>query len=169
MELEFEVVELPETDHVDERDQAPDFERPLVNHEYWEDAPLSEIVPTVLVFYTMDGAFPATYIWNEIRDREWEDIDDEVTVVGISISTPYAHKNFIEERGIDYDLFSDPRNEVAREYGVVNDLDGMNGVEEARPSVFVIDEGMEVEYCWVAEEHPEFPPYDEVEEELRGR
>ncbi|AZH27075.1 redoxin domain-containing protein [Haloplanus aerogenes] len=166
--VDFEVVDLPATDHVDEGDRAPDFTRPLVNDEYWADASLSDLTddgPVCLVFYPMDGAFPATYIWNELRDRA---LDDLLTVVGVSISTPYAHKRLIEERGMNYDLFSDPANGVAEQYGVVNDLDGMAGISEARPATFLIDEDRTVQYAWVAEEWPDFPPYDDLEAEIRA-
>lgn len=166
--VDFDVVTLPDVDHVEEGDTAPDFTRPLVNDEYWEDAALSELTaegPVLLVFFTMDGAFPATYMWNEIRDRQWED-GRNVTVVGLSISDPYAHKQLIEERGIDYRLFSDPQNGVAEEYGIVHDLDGMTGVSEPRPAVFLLDEDRTVEYGWVADEWPDFPDYDEVEDAI---
>ena len=43
MELDFEVVELPDSDHPTEGETAPDFTRPLVNEEYWEDASLSAV------------------------------------------------------------------------------------------------------------------------------
>jgi peroxiredoxin len=167
---DFEVVSLPDTDHLAEGDTAPDFTRPLVNDEYWEDASLSDLTdegPVLLVFYTMDGAFPATYIWNEIRDREWDD-GRNLTIVGLSISDPYAHKQLVEERGMDYRLFSDPQNDVAEEYGIVHDLDGMAGVSEPRPAVFLLDEDRTVEYAWVAEEWPEFPDYDEIEDVIAG-
>ena len=166
--VDFDVVTLPDVDHVEEGDTAPDFTRPLVNDEYWEDAALSELTaegPVLLVFFTMDGAFPATYMWNEIRDRQWED-GRNVTVVGLSISDPYAHKQLIEERGIDYRLFSDPQNGVAEEYGIVHDLDGMTGVSEPRPAVFLLDEDRTVEYGWVADEWPDFPDYDAVEDAI---
>ncbi|MFC4551836.1 MULTISPECIES: redoxin domain-containing protein [Halorussus] len=166
--VDFDVVELPETDHVAEGDTAPDFTRPLVNDEYWEDASLSELTdegPVLLVFFPMDGAFPATYIWNELRDREWDDGRD-LRIVGLSISDPYAHKQLIEERGMRYRLFSDPQNGVAEEYGIANDLDGMAGVSEPRPAVFLLDEDRTVEYAWVAEEWPDFPDYDEVEDAI---
>ena len=167
---DFEVVSLPDADHVAEGDTAPDFTRPLVNDEYWEDASLSDLTadgPVLLVFYTMDGAFPATYIWNEIRDRQWDD-DHEVTIVGLSISDPYSHKQLVEERGMNYDLFADPQNGVAEEYGIAHDLDGMAGVSEPRPAVFLLDEDRTVEYAWVAEEWPDFPDYDEVEAALES-
>lgn len=166
--VEFEVVSLPDADHIEAGDRAPDFTRPLVNDEFWADASLSDLTddgPVCLVFYPMDGAFPATYIWNELRDRE---LGDLIRVVGVSISTPYAHKRLVEERGMDYDLFSDPANGVAKKYGVDHDLDGMAGVSEARPATFLLDEDRTVQYAWVAEEWPDFPPYDDLEAEIRA-
>ncbi|MFC4986995.1 MULTISPECIES: redoxin domain-containing protein [Saliphagus] len=162
---DFDVVSLPETDHVEEGDHAPDFERPLVNGEYWEDARLSAVADgrLLLVCHPMDGAFPATYMWNEIRDRGWT---DAIEVVGLSISTPYEHKRFIDDRGIDAPLFSDPANGVAEEYGIVNDLDGMAEIEEPRPAIFLLEDDLTVEYAWVASEWPEFPDYDEVDARL---
>jgi peroxiredoxin len=168
MDLGFDIVDLPATDHPTEGDDAPDFTRPLVSDEYWEDVSLSSLAdedPVLLVFYPMDGAFPATYIWNELRDRDFE-ATYEVTVAGLSISTPYEHTTFIEERGIDTALFSDPQNGVAADYDVVNDLDGMASVAEPRPAVFLVDTDLTVLYSWVADEWPAFPPYDAVEEAL---
>lgn len=164
--LEFEVVDLGPADHVAVGEEAPDFTRPLVSDEYWEDATLSELAadaPVVLVFTPMDGDFPATYVWQEIRDRDW--IDRDITLVGLSISSPYEHKGFLREwRGFeDFQLFSDPANDVAEAYGIVNDLDGMTGISEPRPAVFVVEPDLTVAYAWVAERWPEFPPYDEVE------
>ena len=169
--VDFEVVSLSEKDHVDVGDTAPDFTRPLVNAEFWEDASLSELTaegPVLLVFYPMDGAFPATYVWNELRDRAWDD-EYDVTVVGLSISTPYEHKTFVEERRMDYRLFSDPQNGVAEAYGIVHDLDGMAGVSEPRPALFLLDSDRTVEYAWVADEWPDFPDYDEVEAAIESQ
>ncbi|MEF8799787.1 MAG: redoxin domain-containing protein [Halolamina sp.] len=167
MELEFDIVDLPEANHVDVGDTAPDFTRPLVNEEFWEDrslASLTEDGQVLLVAFPMDGGFPATYIWNEISDREWG--GEGLTVVGVSISTPYEHKRFILEREMGYELFSDPAASVADEYGIENPLDGMAGITEHRPAVFLIDEDRTIEYAWVAEEWPDFPDYDEIEAEL---
>lgn len=165
--VDFDVVELGETDHPVEGETAPDFVRPLVNDEYWEDRSLSELVseqPVLLVFHPMVGAFPATYLWNEFRDRGFDEYD--VAVVGLSISTPYDYRRFLEDRELedgDFRLFSDPANDVADRYDIVNDLDGMAGISEPRPAVFLVDEDRTIEYAWVATEWPEFPDYDEVE------
>jgi len=163
--VDFDVVDLPEADHVAEGEEAPDFTRPLVNDEYWEDVALSDLLaegPVLLVFTPMDGAFPATYTYNELRDRG---VDEHVRVVGVSVSSPYEHKTTIEERGIEHftGLFSDPQAGVAEAYGIEHDLDGMAGVTEHRPATFVVGEDGTVEYAWVAEEWPDFPEYDELE------
>jgi len=168
MDLGFDVVELPEPDYPEAGSVAPEFVRPLVNDEYWEDVALSELTadgPVLLVFHSMDGAFPATYIWTELADRAFEDQYD-VTVVGLSISTPYEHTTFITERELPYRLFSDPQNSVAEMYGVVNDLGGFAGVSEPRPAVFLIDADRTVQYAWAAREWPEFPDYDEIDAAL---
>lgn len=167
MDLEFDVVDLPDADHVTEGDEAPEFTRPLVNDEYWADVALSDLLadaPVLLVFTPMDGAFPSTYIWNELRDRG---VDEHgVQVVGVSISTPYEHTTTIAERGIESftGLFSDPQNGVAEQYGISHSLDGMAGVSEPRPAVFLVDTDGTVDYAWVADEWPAFPDYDAVED-----
>lgn len=164
--VDFDVVGLPETEHVGVGETAPDFTRPLVNGEYWEDSSLSELTaagPVLLAFHPMDGAFPATYLWKELKAREWT---DTVQVVGLSISDPYSHKQLLRERGLvnePYQLFSDPSNAVAENYGIVNDLDGMAGIEEPRPAIYLLDEDREVQYAWVAAEWPDFADYDEIE------
>jgi peroxiredoxin len=168
MNLGFDVVEFEASDHVAAGDEAPEFTRPLVTDEFWEDISISELTdeaPAVLVFHPMDGDFPATYIWQEIRDRGWVD-DWDAHVVGLSISTPYEHKAFLREwrEFEDFRLFSDPANEVAERYGVVHDLDGMSGISEPKPAVFVVDEERVVRWAWVAETWPEFPPYSEIED-----
>ena len=163
--MDFDVVSLPDADHVEEGEQAPNFTRPLVNDEYWEDTSLTDLLdesPVVLVFHSMDGAFPATYAWQELAEREFEQYG--VQVVGLSISSPYEHKRTIEERGIEqYALFSDPANDVARKYGIEHDLDGMTGIVEHRPAMFLLAEDRTVEYAWVASEWPDFADYDAVE------
>ena len=163
--VDFPVTELEPADHVEAGERAPDFTRPLVGDEYWEDVALSDLFgddPVVLLFHPMDGDFPALYYWKEIQARGWS---EHATVVGCSISTPYEHARFVEERGMggDYRLFSDPGNGVAEAYGVAIEVDGMAGVSEPRPSVFVIDGEGTVEYAWASTKWPEMPEYDDVE------
>jgi peroxiredoxin len=164
--VEFDVVDLGPADAPEPGEEAPDFTRPLVTDEHWEDVALSDLAadgPVALVFVPMIGSFPATYVWTELTERGW---DDETTVVGVSIATPYDTRAFIEERDLPFALFSDPGNGVAEAYGIVHDLDGMAGVSEPRPATFVLDDDLTVDYAWVATEWPAFPDYDAVEQHL---
>ncbi len=171
MNLGFDVAELPATGHVDVGDEAPDFTKPLVGSEDWADASLSDLLedgPVVLIFHSMDGDFPATYTFQSIHDDGWDEWDD-AEVVGVSISTPYEHREFQREwTGFErFRFFSDPSCEVGEAYGVTHDLDGMS-ITEHRPAAFVIDADGIVQFAWVAEEFPAFPPYSEVREAVES-
>jgi peroxiredoxin len=160
MDLGFEVTALPPTDHVEAGERAPDFVRPLVGAEFWEDRALSDLLadgPVLLVFHPMDGAFPSTYVWNELRDRG---VPDRVTTVGCSVSTPYEHRAFLDDRGVDARIFADPGAGVAADYGVEHDLDGMTGLVEHRLATYLVAPDRTVEFAWVADEQPAFPEYD---------
>ncbi|WP_049924469.1 redoxin domain-containing protein [Halopiger djelfimassiliensis] len=164
---EFEVVSLESTDHVEPGDDAPEFTRPLVNDEYWTDRSLSGLVAegrTILVFTPMTGSFLAKYVWDELHERGWDDREERV--VGLTASTPYGVKRFLEANDYPFALFADPGNEVARAYGIAHDLDGMAGISEPRLAFFAIDEQRTIEGAWVATEWPEFPEYDALESEL---
>jgi len=165
---DFDVIEFDDDDYLEEGETAPDFCRPLVNHDYWRNVRLSSLTAdgTVLLFFhTMDSAYPAIYLWQELRDRQWHERDD-VTVVGITISPPYTHHRFLHQRDVPYQLYSDPQNTVAAEYGVVHSLDGMHGLSEPRMSAYHIDEEMTIQYAWVADEWPELPDYDAIERKV---
>lgn len=167
MTYPFDVVDLPETDHVEVGDRAPDFTRPLVNREFWEDVALLDLTaegPVVLVFYPMDGTGSATYTWIRLRERSWD--ERNARVVGVSISTPYEHIAFIEDHDLPYQLFSDPGNGVAERYGVVHDHHGMNGISGARPAVFLLDTDRTVRYAWVASAWPDRPDYGAIKEAI---
>ncbi len=167
--MEFDVVDLGPADHPEPGDEAPDFTRPLVTDEFWEDRSLSELTAdgrVVLVFTPMDGTFLAQYTWDELRDRGWDEYD--ATVVGVTISTPYVHSRFIDDRDLPFALFADPTNAVAEAYGIAHDLDDMTGVSEPRLAIFVVDEERVVEDAWVTTEWPEFLEYDEIEATLES-
>ncbi|AGB35913.1 redoxin domain-containing protein [Natronococcus occultus] len=163
---EFDVVELEPTDHIEPGETAPDFTRPLVTDEFWEDRSLAGLVDgrTVLVFTPMIGSFVAKYVWDELADRGWLDRDERF--VGVTASTPYGVSRFLDENDLPVGIVADPANEVADDYGLAHDLDGMAGVSEPRLAFVVLDADRAVEAIWVADEWPEFPNYDELESEL---
>lgn len=163
---EFDVVELGATDHLEPGESAPEFTRPLVTAEFWEDRSLAELIDgrTVLVFTPMVGSFVAKYVWDELAERGWLEREDRV--VGVAASTPYGISRFLDENDLSAGIFADPANDVAAEYGIVHDLDGMTGIGESRLAFVALDADRTVESIWVAEEWPEFPDYDELEAEL---
>lgn len=163
----FDVVDLGPPSHPEPGEQAPDFTRPLVSEEYWEDRSLSALTDdgrVILVFTPMDHTFLATHTWDELKERGWD--EREETVVGVSISTPYTHKRLIDEYDLPFAIFSDPTNEVAEAYGIAHDLDGMEGVAEPRLAYFVLEADLTVAHAWVAREWPAFPEYDALEDAI---
>jgi glutaredoxin-dependent peroxiredoxin len=165
----FEVVTFSPSGCPRRGETAPEFTRPLVTAEGWEDRSLSDLVAEtgrVLLFFTPLGwGGKSLYWWGEVGRRGW---GDDLAVVGVSIGQPFDHQRFVESRERPYPLFSDPANGVAEAYDVVHDLDGMTGVSEPRPALFLVGEDRTVEYAWVACEWPEVPPFDEIEAAIEG-
>ena len=168
--VEVPVVELPAGSPPQPGEQAPDFRRPLVTETHWTNVSLSELTnqsAVAILFYPLNWGGKSVYWWNEIRDREWG--SEQLRIVGVGISQPFDHQRFIEAREMDYAIFSDPSNAVADRYDIVHDLDGMAGVEEPIPAMFVVDTDREIEHRWVASEWPETPPFDRIEEWFSDR
>ena len=163
---EFDVVELEPADHLEPGETAPDFTRPLVTGEFWEDRSLAELVDgrTILVFTPMIGSFVAKYVWSELAERGW--LEREERIVGVTASTPYGISRFLDENDLPVEIFADPTNEIATDYGVGHDLDGMAGVSEPRLAFVALDADRSVESVWVADEWPEFPDYEALEAEF---
>nr|WP_246084366.1 redoxin domain-containing protein [Salinadaptatus halalkaliphilus] len=165
------MVELPPSDHPVAGEHAPDFTRPLVTDEYWENVSLSALARdaggVLLVFSPLNWGGKSIYWWDELQARSWD--GDDLAVVGIGVSQPFDHQRFIVDRDLEYPLYSDPGNDVATRYDLVHDLDGMAGLEEPRPAIFLLEDDLTVDYAWVATEWPETPPYDELEAAIEGR
>ncbi|ELY55642.1 redoxin domain-containing protein [Natronolimnohabitans innermongolicus] len=163
---DFDVIDFDAADSPERGETAPDFTRPLVTDEFWEDRSLSDVVAdegrTILVFTSMIGAYTSKYVWDELAERDWFDRADRI--VGLSAATPYAISAFLDDNDHPFAVFADPANDVAGEYGIVHDLDGMEGISEPRMAVFVLEPDLTVADAWVADEWPEFPPYDDLEE-----
>ncbi len=167
--LDFEVVDLGPADAIESGTEAPDFTRPLVTDEFWQDHTLSALASdhggrTILVFTPMVGSFIAKYVWDELDERGWNDRDEQI--VGISASTPYGISQFLDGNDTPFSLFADPSNEIADAYGIAHDVDGMAGISEPRLAFVAIDADRTVEATWVTTEWPEFPEYDDLEERL---
>jgi peroxiredoxin len=97
------------------------------------------------------------------RDQLSDFASASTAVVGVSVDSPFANKEFAAKNGLDFPLLSDITREAIRQYDVVfNDLAGVKGFTVAKRSVFVIDKQGLVRYRWVAPEPKVEPNYAEV-------
>jgi peroxiredoxin len=87
----------------------------------------------------------------------------KTAVVGVSVDSPFANKEFAAKNGLNFPLLSDITRDVIKHYDVVfNDLAGVKGFTVAKRAVFVIDRQGMIRYKWVAPEPKVEPNYAEV-------
>jgi peroxiredoxin len=97
------------------------------------------------------------------RDGLNEFAGASTVVLGVSVDSPFANKEFAAKNGLTFPLLSDITHNVIRQYDVVfNDLAGVKGLIVAKRSVFVIDKAGIIGYRWVAPEPKVEPDYAEV-------
>jgi peroxiredoxin len=97
------------------------------------------------------------------QDTLNEFVNANTAVVGVSVDSPFANKEFAAKNGLNFPLLSDITRDVIRQYDVVfNDLAGVKGFTVAKRSVFVIDKSGTIRYRWVAPEPKVEPDYAAV-------
>ncbi len=104
--------------------QAPAFE--LLNQNN-ETVTLEQYKgkPLVVYFYPKDETPGCTAEACAFRDQYEEFKDSGAEVIGISSDSVASHKSFAENRRLSFQLLSDPRNKVAKAYGVKKSLFGL--------------------------------------------
>lgn len=142
---------------------APDFR--LVDSER-NGRELSEFKGKNLILAFFPGAFTAT-CQRELctfRDRIDRLSDMNVSVVGISVDSPFANKAFSNYHNLPFPILSDYMRQVVRKYGIeLKDFAGLEGYIAAKRSVFLTDKDGIVRYKWVSDDPDIEPDYDEVE------
>lgn len=142
-------------------DQAPAFSLPAAPGP--DRVTLSEFRgrPVVLLFFPL--AFSGVCTEEMCRmAEEWSAWNDTgVTVLGISVDSPFVNQKFKEETGVPFPLLSDFNKEAARAYGVLEeDFHGMKGV--SKRAAFVVDREGAVAYRWVSDDAGVMPPLPEI-------
>lgn len=134
-------------------EQAPDF---ALNDQDGEEVKLSDYRgrKVLLVFYPFDFSPVCSDQLSLYQEVKPELEGKGLTLVGISVDSPYAHKAFQEKMGIDTTLLSDfePKGEVARAYGSYIDAVGM-----ANRTLVLVDEDGKVEWAYESPNPGEFP------------
>ena len=97
----------------------------------------------VLVFYPLDFTFvcPTELLAFAASAEEFKSLNAEV--IALSVDSVYSHKAWIERdlRGVRYPIVSDITKQISREYGVLDDDQGV-----ALRGTFVIDPEGVVQY-----------------------
>ncbi|MFB3820163.1 MAG: peroxiredoxin [Candidatus Methylomirabilales bacterium] len=102
------------------------------------------------------------------RDRLNDFAGPGTAVVGVSVDSPFANKEFAGKNGLNFPLLSDVSRETIARYDVVHaDLANVKGLNVAKRSVFLIDKDGVIRYKWVAPEPKVEPNYDDVAAAVR--
>jgi peroxiredoxin (alkyl hydroperoxide reductase subunit C) len=134
-------------------DSAPDF---TLRDQDGEEVSLADFRgrKVLLVFYPFDFSPVCSDQLSLYQEVKPEIEAKGVTLVGVSIDSPYAHKAFQEKLGIDTTLLADfePKGEVARAYGSYLDGPGM-----ANRTLVLVDEDGTVAWAYESPNPGEFP------------
>ena len=149
-------------------DNAPDFNLKNTNKD---DVKLSDFNDKTVVLAFYPGAFTG------VCDTEMCTLQDSlntfndlgVTVLGISVDSPWANAGFSQKYNLEFDLLSDLDRKTINDYGVLfSGLGGIEGYTCANRSVFIIKDGV-IKYAWEAEPNPGVEPnYEEIKNFIKN-
>ncbi len=142
-------------------DKAPRFALPAKNWD--ESVTLENYIeegPVVLFFYPGDWSSVCTDQMGQLQEKMGLFEEKGAKVLAISADTPWSHKAFAEDRGIEFPLLSDFDREVISTYGVEHEV----GFPER--AYFVIDRAGVVRAKRVESTPKDQPEVDEVLQDL---
>jgi glutaredoxin-dependent peroxiredoxin len=119
--------------------------------------------PTVLLFYP--GAFTGvcTKEMCSFRDSLSKYNQLGVSVVGVSVDSPFANKGFKDANKVNFPLLSDYSRKAVKNYNLeLDNFAGLNGYVASKRAVFVLDKDHVVRYKWVGENPGIEPDYNTV-------
>ena len=147
--------------------QAPDFT--LIDHDNKPHSLSSHTGRNVVLAF-----FPA--VFSGVCDKEMCTFRDSLAelngmdadVIGVSVDSRFANKEFATKHNLRFPILSDYNRDAIKKYDVVtNNFAGMEGYTAATRSVFVIDKNGTVQYAWEAPKPPIEPDYDEVKSAVK--
>jgi len=142
--------------------QAPDFTLLDTGREATQLSALRGS-KVVLAFYP--GAFTGV-CEKEVcafRDAMSSFNDLNVTVLGISVDSPFSNGAFSAKNNLNFKLLSDYSRSTVHAYGIpFENFAGMEGYVSSNRAVFVVDETGAVTYEWIAPNLGTEPNYEEV-------
>lgn len=140
---------------LDVGDQAPDFTLPGVQDEEIREYTLSAYTdrgPVLLGVYVFDFSPVCSTQMCQLRDMDWYQYRNDLTIFGICTDGPYAHMAFAREEDLTFPLLSDTTGEVLEAYGVLHEeKDGIKQVPKR--ALFLIDAEGTIRFKWVADDN----------------
>jgi peroxiredoxin len=134
-------------------DEAPDFK---LRDQDGEEVSLVDFRgrKVMLVFYPFDFSPVCSDQLSLYQEVKSEIEAKGVTLIGVSVDSPYAHKAFQAKLGVDISLVSDfePKGEVSRAYGSYLDGPGM-----ANRTLVLVGEDGKVTWTYESPNPGEFP------------
>ena len=108
----------------------------------------------LLVFYPFDFSPVCSDQFSLYQEVKPELEGKGLTLLGLSVDSPYAHKAFQEKLGIDTTLLADfePKGEVARAYGSY-----LDGLGMANRTLVLVDEDGKVAWTYESPNPGQFP------------
>jgi peroxiredoxin len=147
--------------------EAPDF---TLKNTNMEDVSLSSFrgkKNVVLLFVPLAFTGVCTNELCSVRDNLNSYANLNAEVIGISVDSPFAQKQWKEKEQLNFTLLSDFNREVVKAYDAqYASLLGLQGV--AKRSAFVIDKEGKVRYAEVLEEARNLPNFDRIQETLQS-
>lgn len=142
-------------------EKAPQFELPSKS---WDESVALEDYtkkgPVVLFFYPGDWSSVCTDQMGQLQEQIGRFEEQGAKLLAISADTPWSHKAFAEDRGIEFPLLSDFDREVISSYGVEHEV----GFPER--AYFIIDQEGVIRAKKVEETPKDQPEVDEVLQDL---
>ena len=147
-------------------DSAPNFS---LKNTKKEDVSLSDFEDKTVLLAFYPGAFTGVCDSEMCALQESLEAFNKmnVTVLGISVDSPWANGGFSKQYNLGFDLLSDLDKKVIEDYDVVfTGLGGVDGYKSANRAVFIIKDGL-VKYKWIASPNPGVEPnYNEIKSQL---
>jgi peroxiredoxin len=121
--------------------------------------------PVVLNFYLFDFHPACTEHMCDLHDLAWFDLDENITVFGISTDRTFSHRAFAESEDLEVQLLSDSDGTVSESYDALyEEFKGHKRI--AKRSVYVVDTDGTVAYGWQTEDPQAQPDWNETQSVL---
>lgn len=147
--------------------EAPDF---TLRNTDMQDVTLSSFrgqKNVVLLFVPFAFTGVCTSELCSVRDNLNNYATLNAEVLGISVDSPFAQKQWKEKESLNFTLLSDFNRQACQAYGAYfADLRGLQGV--AKRAAFVVDKAGKVQYAEVLDSPANLPNFDKIQETLRS-